>query len=293
MRTSLGLPTPLTLAPGAPSVGDLAAEAEAAGVDAVHVTDHPAPDDAWLAAGGHTALDPLVALAFAAAATSTVLLHTNLLVAPYRHPWLTAHGAATLDRLSGGRLVMGVGAGHLEAEMDVLGVDPATRGDRTDEVLALCRRLWAGEVLDGRRLHPLPAREGGPPIWVGGNSGRAARRAAELGDGWSPFPTRRTTLDDLAAGIAHLDACTAAAGRTEPLEVAYMVPSLMMGRARPWSADEVLAQCTDLAALGVAWLVLVVDDTDVATWRAQLDRVRTELVPALAALDPAPRTLPS
>ncbi|HEU5151383.1 MAG TPA: TIGR03619 family F420-dependent LLM class oxidoreductase [Iamia sp.] len=299
VRTSLGLPTDLVL-DGVTPLGPLARAVEAAGVDAAFVTDHPAPDDAWLAGGGHRALDPMVALAVAAEATTTLRLHTNLYVAAYRHPWLVAHATATLDQLSGGRLILGVGAGYLEGEMAALGVALDGRNQRTDDTLALCRRAWAGETIDGRRLHPLPARAGGPPVWIGGNSRRAVRRAAELGDGWSPFPSpgavaaaTRTTamagLDDLAAGIALLDERAAAAGRATPIEVAYMVPALVMGRGREWSADEVLAQCADMAALGVGWLVLSLPSPDRDTWQAGLDRVRTELVPELSTLTPTER----
>lgn len=294
MQISLGLPTGLVI-DGTSPLGPLAAEVEAAGIDAAFVTDHPAPDDAWLATGGHTALDPLVALAVVSEATTDLRLHTNLFVAAYRHPWLVAHATATLDRLSGGRLILGVGAGYLEPEMAALGIALDERNHRTDEALALCRRAWAGETIDGRALHPLPARAGGPPVWIGGNSRRAIRRAAELGDGWSPFPspvavaeatrTRSMTgLDDLAAGIALLRERAEAAGRTEPLDVAYMVPALVMGRGREWSADEVLSQCAELAALGVGWLAISLPAPDLDTWRGHLARIRTELVPDLAGI---------
>jgi len=125
VRVSYGLPTHRVdcgeefLAPGA--IGELASAAEAAGFAAVYTTDHPFPGDDWLAHGGHHALDPLVALSFAAAATSTVLLHTNLFVLAYRNPFLAAKGIATLDVLSGGRTVVGLGAGYLEAEFAALG----------------------------------------------------------------------------------------------------------------------------------------------------------------------------
>ena len=107
MHVSYGLPTHRVdrgdefLAPGA--IGELARAAEDAGFGAVYTTDHPFPGDDWLAHGGHHALDPLVALSFAAAATSTVRLHTNLFIVAYRNPFLAAKGIATLDVLSGGR----------------------------------------------------------------------------------------------------------------------------------------------------------------------------------------------
>ncbi len=294
MRSSIGLPIDLVL-DGTAALGALAREVESAGADAAFVTDHPAPDDAWLAGGGHRALDPLVALAVAAEATTGLRLHTNLYVAAYRHPWLVAHGTATLDHLSDGRLVLGIGAGYLGPEMAALGIDLDDRNRRTDEAIALCRRAWAGEEVDGRHLRPLPVQPGGPPVWIGGNSRRAVRRAAELGDGWSPFPspgrvaaatrtTALTGLDDLAAGIALLRERATAAGRPGPLDVAYMVPALVMGRHQEWSADEVLAQCTAMAALGVTWLVVSLPAPDLPTWQADLARLATEVLPHLPTL---------
>jgi alkanesulfonate monooxygenase SsuD/methylene tetrahydromethanopterin reductase-like flavin-dependent oxidoreductase (luciferase family) len=103
------------------AIAELSVAAEKAGYDAVSVTDHPFPGDKWLARGGHHALDPFSSLAFAAASTSTLRLHTNLLVLAYRNPWLAAHQVATLDRLSGGRVILGIGAGYLEPEFDAVG----------------------------------------------------------------------------------------------------------------------------------------------------------------------------
>ena len=149
MRVSYGLPTHRVdcgeefLAPGA--IGELAAAAEAAGFGAVYTTDHPFPGDDWLAHGGHHALDPLVALSFAAAATTSVLLHTNLFVLAYRNPFLAAKGIATLDVLSGGRTVVGLGAGYLEPEFAALGADFDGRNDRMDEALAALDAAWTGE----------------------------------------------------------------------------------------------------------------------------------------------------
>ncbi len=136
MRLSVGLPTHRVDRADefvtADAVAQLAAAAEAAGFDAVFVTDHPFPTDGWLAHGGHHALDPLVALAFAAAATRTLRLHTNLFVLAYRNPFVSAKAIATLDVLSGGRVILGVGAGYLEGEFDALGAPFDERNDATD-----------------------------------------------------------------------------------------------------------------------------------------------------------------
>src|SRR5205807_7032298 len=189
------------------------------GFDAVFVTDHPFPGNRWLETGGHHALDPFVALSFAAAATRELRLHLNLYIAAYRNPFLLAKTVATLDALSGGRVILGIGAGYLQPEFDALGMPFDDRNEATDEAIHAMRAAWTGEsvTLDGARFRaagntmlPKPARAGGPPIWIGGNSQRAIRRAVELADGWSPFPNpaksaarRHTpplvTVDDLRA----------------------------------------------------------------------------------------------
>ena len=200
------------------AIAEMAAAVEAAGLDAVHVTDHPAPDDRWLAGGGHHAQDPLIALAFAAAATRRISLHTHVYVAAYRNPFLAAKGVATLQTLSGGRVILGVAAGYLKPEFFALGVDFDARNDLLDETIAVMRRAWVEEGVaveangySARGVtqlpHPAPV-----PIWIGGNSRQAMRRAVEIGDGWSPFPnppaaTRAvktpaiTNLDELVVRI--------------------------------------------------------------------------------------------
>src|SRR5919112_1332149 len=194
MRISLGLETSRAdqadefVTGGA--VAEMAQAAEAAGFDAVFVTDHPFPDDEWLASGGHHALDPLVALSYAAAATSTIGLHTNLYVAAYRNPFLSAKGIATLDRLSGGRVILGIGAGYLEPEFDALGVAFDERNDLTDEAIVMMKRAWSESGVVAKGAHfdasaghtrlPRPVQQPHPPIWIGGNSKRAIRRAVEL-----------------------------------------------------------------------------------------------------------------
>src|SRR5438309_299293 len=143
MRVSLGLPTHrvdrFDQFCTAHAIGELSAAAEAAGFDAVFVTDHPAPGDKWLEHGGHHTLDPFVALAFAAAATTTLRLHTNLLVLAYRNPFLSAKAVATLDHLSGGRVILGIGAGYLEPEFDALGVAFDGRNDLTEEAIVMVK----------------------------------------------------------------------------------------------------------------------------------------------------------
>ena len=220
MLVSYGIPTHRVdraeefLAPGA--VGELAAAAEAAGFAAVYTTDHPFPGDAWLARGGHHSLDPMVVLAVAAAATRTIRLHTNLLIVAYRNPFLAAKGVASLDVLSGGRVILGIGTGYLESEFEALGAPFDDRNDRTDVAIAAMQLAWSGASVTfeasgfrarGNTMLPMPRQRPHPPLWIGGNSRRAIRRAVELGDGWCPFPlpsrmaprTRTAPMESLEA----------------------------------------------------------------------------------------------
>ena len=142
-------------------------------------------------------LDPLVHLAFVAAATEHVLLATGIIILPQRNPLVLAKQAATLDVLSGGRLLLGIGAGYLEPEMTAIGVPMHGRGARTDDHLAAMRALWTqpgpvehhGPYVDfgGVDAHPRPTTPGGPRIVVGGHTPAAYRRAVASGNGWYGF----------------------------------------------------------------------------------------------------------
>jgi probable F420-dependent oxidoreductase len=226
---------------GTGHLNEFAVAAEAAGLDAVNVTDHPFPEDAWLANGGHHAFDPFVALSSMSAVTSTIGLRTNLLVAGYRNPYLAARSIASLDVLSGGRVIVGMGAGYLRAEFDVLGADFSTRGKRFDEAIEAMTAAWSGTSVDrdgtfypahGHSMVPVPVQRPRPPIWVGGNSAAAKRRAALLADGWLPFPQPEvmaaitgspalTTLDDLKAGIDEVFDLRIQAGLEGKFDIAF------------------------------------------------------------------------
>jgi probable F420-dependent oxidoreductase len=212
-------------------VAAVARAAEAAGFDAVFVTEHPFPEDEWMASGGHHALDPFVTLAVAAAATTRLRVLTNLCVVPYHNPYVLAKTALTVDVLSGGRLILGCGAGYLEPEFAAVGVSFADRNDRFDAAIAAMKAAWAADGVpvpeSGARhtMRPRPVQQPHPPIWIGGNSRRALRRAVELGDGWMPFPNpashaarRKTseliTVEQLAARLAEARELEAASGRT-------------------------------------------------------------------------------
>src|SRR5881227_2203984 len=149
MHVSLGLPVHRVDAADdfvtGEAVAELARSAEAAGFAAVFVTDHPAPPARWVRGGGHVTTDPLVTLGFAAAATSTLRLQTNLFVPAYRHPLVAAKAVATLDLLSGGRVILGVGAGYLEPEFTALAAEFERRNDVLDDAVRTMVAAWTGD----------------------------------------------------------------------------------------------------------------------------------------------------
>jgi probable F420-dependent oxidoreductase len=149
--------------------------------------------------------DPLIWLTYVAANTSRIKLATGILILPQREPLATAKALSTLDQLSGGRVLLGVGAGWLEEEFDAIGVPFARRGDRLDESIGALRALWTQDkaTFEGEFFNftdaisrPQPVR-GSIPVHIGGHSRRAARRAGELGDGFFPGKGDADTLRDL------------------------------------------------------------------------------------------------
>ena len=218
---------------------ELAVAVEAAGFHGMSLTEHPVPGARWMAAGGHQTLDPFVGLGFIAAVTERLRLLTHVSVAPYRNPFLLAKAAATVDKLSGGRMVVGIGTGYHKAEFFALGVDFDERNVLFDEALDVLPMHWKGEPFSytgthfsARDVMALPRPVQDPiPIWIGGNSKLSRRRAATRADGWMPMPggpelstTARTVqiADDaqLAEMIVDLQRDAAAAGRG-PVDVQW------------------------------------------------------------------------
>lgn len=180
-------------------------------------------DSLWV--GDHIAfplpiLDPLLQLAQAAAFSSRLLLGTSVYLLPLRHPVPVAKQVATLDRLCGGRLVFGVGVGgEFPAEYEACGVAVSERGPRLSEAIPLLKGLMSGEPTrgDGRfypipetRLLPTPVQEGGPPLWCGGRSDAALRRAGRMADGWISYVVSPRRF---ASGLETIAKAAAEAGR--------------------------------------------------------------------------------
>jgi probable F420-dependent oxidoreductase len=167
--------------------------------------------------------EPFTMLGWLAAATRRVEIGTTVIVLPYRHPLETARAAACVDQLSGGRLIFGVGVGWAKQEFDVLGLDFHKRGAMTDDYLAAIRTCWTQDVAshDGpfvtfRDVHttPRPVRAPHPPIWVGGASDGALRRAVRFGNAWHPIRIRIDWVRDV--GLPRLREIARAEGRPVP-----------------------------------------------------------------------------
>jgi probable F420-dependent oxidoreductase len=282
-------------------IAAVATAAEAAGFHGFGFTDHPAPTQRWLDAGGHDALDPFVAMAFAAAGTTTLRLIPNIVVLPYRNPFVVAKCGATLDLLSGGRFTLAVGVGYLKREFAALGVDYDQRADLFDEALDVIRAIWTADDVsfDGKHFiargitaHPRPVSEPHPPIWIGGNTGAARRRAAQKGDGWCPFPApaalartaRTATIDTparLAEGIADLRRRIDAAGRDwSNFDVVFANFDGGSPANDDFNADAYLTGLERLAALGVTWLQVSLPSDSLAHVTETIERFRTLVIDA-------------
>jgi probable F420-dependent oxidoreductase len=246
--------------------------AEAAGFAGIGFTDHPAPTDRWLKAGGHDALDPFTALSFCAAVTDTMRLIPNIVVLPYRNPFIVAKSAATLDALSGGRFTLAVATGYLRGEYQALGVDFEQRNALFDEAIEVILGIWGEDdfahqgmtfTAKGQTANPKPVPH--PPIWIGGNSQASRRRVARYGNGWSPFPAPKSlsattksavleTVADLTPMLEELWRFTDDAGR-DPKEIDVSFGSGAGGNPgdETFNADAQREAEAELAALGVTW----------------------------------------
>jgi len=164
-------------------------------------------------------LDPFLALTWAAAHTKTIRLGTGICLVPQRNPLITAKAVASLDVLSGGRFIFGVGIGWLKEEFRALGIPPAHRAERTREYIQAMKTLWTEEhpQFAGQfcrfpplKLHPKPVQRPHPPILFGGESEPALRRSVEIGDGWLGF---NVSVEKAAQAIRRLQALAAEVGR--------------------------------------------------------------------------------
>ena len=266
---SLGIVTPVvTRLPGAHArweVGAGIAEiercvvtAESLGYEFCTCSEHIAvPVDVADVRGG-TYWDPLAVFGYLAARTTRIKLATFVLVLGYHHPLAIAKRYGTLDVVSDGRLILGVGSGSLEEEFTLLGAEFTDRGPRADDAmralraaLSVARPDYAGEYFEFADFLVEPhAMQGHVPMWVGGRTGRSLRRAVELGDAWAPFGLRTAELGDLLDRARETAAWEA---RPLPLEV-------ILQNDRPWDPtgepDRVADQLGRMRAIGATGLAV-------------------------------------
>jgi probable F420-dependent oxidoreductase len=207
-----------------------AKKAEEVGFEAIFVNDHIIVGADARSAPWTNVYDPFVSMSFIAAHTSRIGVGVSVLIMPYRNPIPTAKALATLDLMSGGRVIVGVGVGWNEAESKALGVPFHERGARTNEYLRLWQACWApglvsfaGKFFSFADMHvsPKPVQQPHPPIWIGGFSDAALRRAARFAAVWQPTPM---PIDQLVERRAALAKACEAAGRTPiPTRMSFRV----------------------------------------------------------------------
>jgi probable F420-dependent oxidoreductase len=261
MQIGFNLPVSGPMA-SAEVMANIAQLGEALGFDYLTLTDHVAlPDTStpgypYSTTGEFYTPDPghrveqLTTAAWVAAKTSKIRIVLAVMVVPHRPAVVTSKMLATIDVLSGGRLVVGIGAGWLKVELDAVSTTPfAERGAVTDEYMDAMRAIWTQDkpVFHGKYVHidglltdPKPLQKPYPPIWVGGESGPSMRRAARIGDAWYPIGSNNAhlldTLPRLTAGIARMREMTAAAGR-EPGAMGVVYRVKRHGQPAPAATD--------------------------------------------------------
>ena len=276
-----------------------AARAEELGFDSLWVSDHVIVPNANIVNFGETVYDPFVTLSLAAGLTDRVKLGTTVLIVPYRNAVVTAKMVSTLDALSNGRVILGVGAGWVAAESQMLGLPFAERGAMTDEYLRVMRELWTSPepAFSGRynqlsdlKFSPRPVQQPHPPVWVGGHSRAALRRTVEFGAAWHPI---NLSVDKLRAGSAELAGLSEAAGRTQPpaitlrndirvqLDGTESPPAAHAGSVLSGRPDELVSRIEELRQVGVEHLVLEFLSRDGTELDEQMTAFAEQVRPAL------------
>jgi probable F420-dependent oxidoreductase len=270
---------------GRDELATIARMADARGFFYVAVCDHvaiPRPLDERMNTVWY---DTVATLGWLAGITSDVRLLSHVFVVAYRHPLVTAKSFMTLDELSGGRAILGVGTGHVEPEFELLGVDFGARARVTDHAIDEIRAAFDHEYVHDAGMRPRP-RQTHLPIWVGGSSRPALRRAAERGDGWLPQGTPR---DQMPASIAYLREHRERSLGDEPIDIGTITEVLYVGdpgwdvgrHALTGKPDHLAERLREFAAMGVNHLQVRFRNRSLNELLDQMDAFGTEVAPLL------------
>jgi probable F420-dependent oxidoreductase len=301
------------------SILQLATKADALGFDSLFVTDHvvlpasmgrsvyPYSSTGQLPGGAaQDYLEPLAVLGWLAHVTKRIRIGTSVLVVPYRNPVVTAKTLATIDRLSNGRVILGAGVGWLREEFEALAAPPfEARGAVTDEYLRLMRATWTSDPVRFEGTHytvrdvhalPKPVQPNGIPIWIGGHTDAAVKRAATLGDAWHPIALRPPGLllpAEYATRVKQLQAWAQRAGR-DPKAVALTLRVPMEVRSstakapagdRPMfqgTAAEIRDDLRAYEALGVSHVIFDAAHPDLKSVLQNMERFARDVRPIVA-----------
>lgn len=260
--------------------------ADGAGFFYVAICDHIAIPREKAEVMSTTWFNPVATLGWIAGQTSRTRLMTNVYVAAYRHPLETAKAFATLDHLSGGRVILGVGAGHVEGEFEALGIPFAERGRITNEAIDGIVESWTNEFVGDVGLAPRPAQHPRPPIWIGGSSKPALRRVAERGDGWIPQGTPKKLMPE---SIAYLEEHRDRVRPGESIDVGMITEYLYVGEpgwevpkyTRSGSPEYLAEKLNEYGALGISHLQLRFASRSIDELCDQMARFGDEVGPHL------------
>jgi probable F420-dependent oxidoreductase len=254
---------------------EMAVKSEEMGFDSVWVTDHiivpnvipDRPDIVYR----HNMLEPLTLLAHLGAVTMRVNIGTSVVILPYRNPIILAKAIATADVLSGGRVIFGAAVGWMEGEFQALNAPFANRGQVSNEYLRLLKELWANPTptFQGQRFQfsdvtfsPMPVQQPHPPIWIGGRSRGAIRRAVRYGDFWHPT---RISPQELPQEVAYMREYSASVGRDAPPQLSLRANLSFTSASDSHerlplqgNTEDIIADVQEYAAAGVSHIIMEV-----------------------------------